>query len=127
MVYLQWIGKQLNMENEMQNEQHQMVLALADEIARMEQNLACMHEGTVGRKQLTRSLQRMKTHLKIAGYEVVDMLGQPYQEGMKVVANFKFDETLPEGQQVITAVVRPQVNYKGEMIQVAEIMVSQNF
>jgi len=115
------------MENEMLNEQHQMVLAIADEITRMEQNLKSMPEETNGRKQLMRSLLRMKTHLLIAGYEVVDMLGQPYFDGMKVVANFKFDETLPEGRQIVTSVARPQVNYKGEMIQVAEIMVSQNF
>ena len=115
------------MENEILNQQHQMVLAIADEMARMEQNLNSMPEAIHGRKQLMRSLQRMKTHLMIGGYEMVDMLGQPYFEGMKVVANFKFDETLPEGKQTVTAVVRPQVNYKGEMIQVAEIIVSQNF
>ena len=108
-------------------EQHQMVLAIADEMARMEQNLLRMPKETVGRKQAIRSLQRMKTHLQAAGYEVVEMLGHPYIEGMKVVADFKFDETLPEGQQTITSVTRPQVNYRGEMIQVAEITVSQNF
>lgn len=114
------------MENEIINEQHSMVLAIADEIARMEQTIACMPEETYGRKHLMRSIQRMKTHLMTAGYEVVDMLGQTYTDGMKVVANFKFDETLPEGCQRITAVTRPQVNYKDEMIQVAMITVSQN-
>ena len=114
------------METEAMKEQHLMVLAIADEMARMEQNLMSMPEETLGRKQLLRSLQRMKTHLMTAGYEVVEMLGQPYNDGMKVVASFKFDESLPEGQQVVTSVIRPQVNYRGEMIQVAEIIVSQN-
>lgn len=114
------------METETMKEQHLMVLAIADEMARMEQNLISMPQETSGRKQLLRSLQRIKTHLMTAGYEVVEMLGQSYNDGMKVVASFKFDETLPEGQQVVTSVIRPQVNYRGEMIQVAEIIVSQN-
>lgn len=103
-----------------------MVLAIADEMTRMEQNLLRMPEDTAGRKQLVRSLQRMKTHLMTAGYEIVDMLGNPYVDGMKVLAHFQYDETLAEGQQIVTSVTRPQVNYEGEMIQVAEITVSQN-
>lgn len=115
------------MGNEIREEPHQLVLAIADEMVRMEQNLLGMPEDTSGRKQLLRSLQRMKTHLMTSGYEIVEMLGHPYTDGMKVRATFKFDETMPEGQQTITSVTRPQVNYHGKMIQVAEITVSQNF
>lgn len=114
------------MNEETMNRQHQLVLAIADEMSRMEQNILRMPDDAVGRKQLTRSLQRMRTHLMTAGYEIVDLLGKPYLEGMKVLAHFQYDETLPEGQQTITAVARPQVNYEGEMIQVADITVSQN-
>ena len=114
------------MNEETMNIQHQMVLAIADELARMEQTLSRMPDDTTGRKQLAKSVQRIKTHLNAAGYEIVDTLGMPYVEGMKVVANFNFDETLPEGSSVITTVTRPQVNYEGEMIQVAMITVSQN-
>ena len=106
--------------------QHQLVLAVADEMARMEQNLLRMPDDTIGHKQLVRSLQRMKTHLMTAGYEMVDMLGKPYMDGMKGLAHFQYDEALPEGQMLVTAVNRPQVNYEGEMIQVADITVSQN-
>ena len=108
------------------NTQHQIVLAIADEMVRMDQTLSRMPEDTVGRKQLAKSLSRMKTHLMSAGYEVVDMLGKPYIDGMKVVAHFNYDESLPEGSSVITSVTRPQVNYDGEMIQVAIITVTQN-
>lgn len=108
------------------NTQHQIVLAIADELVRMDQTLSRMPEDTVGRKQLAKSLYRMKTHLMSAGYEVVDMLGKPYIDGMKVVAHFNYDESLPEGSSVITSVTRPQVNYDGEMIQVAIITVTQN-
>ena len=60
------------------------------------------------------------------GYEIVDMLGKPYKEGMRVVANFVQDDTLPEGEQVITRIIKPQVNFNGVMIQTAQIEVSQN-
>lgn len=107
------------------NEQHEMVLALADELVRMQQNLARMDSAVRGYKQLQRSVQRMNTILQAAGYEVVDMLGQPYSDGMRVVASFNLDDSMPPGQQLITAVSRPQVNYQGEMIQVAMVTVSQ--
>jgi hypothetical protein len=45
---------------------------------------------------------------------------------MKVVANFIVDENLPEHTQIITSITKPQINYKGKMIQAAQITVSQN-
>ena len=36
------------------------------------------------------------------------------------------DETLAEGEQKITGIIKPQINYKGKMIQSAQITVSQN-
>lgn len=60
------------------------------------------------------------------GYEIVDMLGKHYNDGMKVIANFVPDENLEEGEQVITKIIKPQINYNGVMIQAAEIEVSQN-
>lgn len=54
------------------------------------------------------------------------MLGKPYDEGMKVIANFILDENLEEGKQIITGIAKPQVNFNGKMIQAAHITVSQN-
>ena len=45
---------------------------------------------------------------------------------MKVVANFVSDENLKDGEQIITGIIKPQVNYNGKMIQAAQITVSQN-
>ena len=45
---------------------------------------------------------------------------------MKVTANFIEDENLEQGQQIITGIIKPQINYKGKMIQAAQITVSQN-
>jgi len=43
---------------------------------------------------------------------------------MKVSANFRPDENLKQGEQVITRIIKPQVNFKGVMIQAAQVEVS---
>ena len=68
----------------------------------------------------------MKDNLLASGYEIVDMLGKPYHEGMKVTANFIEDNNLGEGQQIISDIIKPQINHNGQMIQAAQITVSQN-
>jgi len=79
-----------------------------------------------GYKQLSKGIERIKDNFKAKGYEITDMLGKPYVEGMKVVANFVPDESLPEGSQIITGIIKPQILFNGTMIQAAEITVSQN-
>ena len=105
---------------------HSFALKIGDEITKMEVNLSRMDPTIRGYKILCRSIQRIKDNFKSREYEIVDMLGKPYNEGMKVVANFVFDDTLAEGEQKITGIIKPQINYKGKMIQAAQITVSQN-
>ena len=105
---------------------HSLVRKVADEIVRIELNLSRMDPSIKGYKQLTKGVERIKDNFKAKGYEITDMLGKPYVEGMKVVANFISDETLPEGSQIITGIIKPQIIYNGTMIQAAEITVSQN-
>lgn len=105
---------------------HTLVKALADRITFMEMTLYRMDSSVKGHKHLTRSIKQMKDNLLANGYELVDMLGKDYVEGMKVTASFVVDDTLEEGKQVITGITKPQINYKGKMIQAAQITVSQN-
>lgn len=105
---------------------HSLALKVADEIAKIELNLSRMDPSIRGYKQLTKAVQRLKDNFMANGYEIVDMLGKPYNDGMKVIANFVVDESLEEGTQIITGVIKPQVNYNGQMIQAAQITVSQN-
>ncbi len=105
---------------------HSLALKVADEIVRIELNLSRMDASVKGYKQLSKAVERIKNNFAANGYEIVDMLGKQYNEGMKVVANFVPDETLKEGEQVITGVTKPQINYNGKMIQSAQITVSQN-
>lgn len=110
------------------NEQtdHTLALKVADEIVRIETNLSRMDTSVRGYKQLAKAVERIRTNFLANGYEIVEMLGKPYNEGMKVVANFVSDDTLAEGEQKITGIIKPQINFKGKMIQSAQITVSQN-
>lgn len=101
------------------------VLAIAGEIARMENNLYRM-EDVPGRKQVSKALDRMKVALQVEGYSVIPLLGTSYKEGMQMSAVFVLDESLPLGSSVITSVQKPQVNRNGRMIQAACVTVGQN-
>lgn len=105
---------------------HSLTLKVADEVTRIEMNLSRMDATVKGYKQLSKAVQRIKDNFMANGYEIVDMLGKPYNEGMKVIANFVADESLEQGKQIITGIVKPQINYKGQVIQTAQITVSQN-
>ena len=104
---------------------HSLTLKVADEIVKIEMNLSRMDENIKGYKQLSRGVQRIKDNFKANDYEIVDMLGKDYQPGMKVIATFIPDEKLEPGKQIITRIIKPQVNYKQVMIQAAQIEVSQ--
>lgn len=108
------------------NDEQDLIKTLADRITFMEMTLYRMDNKVRGYKQLTKSISQMKDNLSANGYEIVDMLGKPYNQGMKVTANFIEDENLEQGQQIITGIIKPQINYKGKMIQAAQITVSQN-
>ena len=101
------------------------VLSIAGEIARMENNLHRM-EDVPGRKQVMKALERMKGDFQAEDYTIVPLLGHPYVEGMNAKAVFVPDESIKEGDSVIVSVQKPQVNYRGKMIQAAAITVGQN-
>jgi hypothetical protein len=103
---------------------HELPLKVADEIIRIQKNLSNMEAGTKGLKQLTASMKRIQDNFEANGYELVEMLGKTYDPGMKVSAIFRPDGTLKKNEQIITRIIKPQVNFKGVMIQAAQIEVS---
>lgn len=105
---------------------HSLTLKVADEIVKIEMNLSRMDPSVKGYKQLAKGVQRIKDNFKANDYDIVDMLGKQYQPGMKAVVTFVTDDTLEPGQQIITRIIKPQVNYKQIMIQAAQIEVSQS-
>lgn len=122
-VSKQQVSKSLTEE---QKPDHSLALKVADEIVRIKTNLMRMDANVKGHKQLSKAVERIEANFLANGYEIVDMLGKPYYEGMKVAASFVEDETLPKGTQKITRVIKPQINYNNVMIQAAQIEVSQN-
>lgn len=105
---------------------HSLTLKVADEIVKIEMNLSRMDESVKGYKQLSKGVQRIKDNFRANDYEIVDMLGKPYQAGMRAAVTFVTDENLEPGQQIISRIIKPQVNYKQIMIQAAQIEVSQS-
>ena len=115
----------MSMDIEARTTDHSLPLAIADELNRMEANLAYMNADVTGYKQLCRCVERMKTVLQTYGYEMVSLLGQTYTDGMRVVAHFVIDEEMEsDAPPRITGVSKPQVNFEGHMIQVAQVTVS---
>ena len=49
-----------------------------------------------------------------------------YVDGMKVEARFVDNPDIPKGEEVITEVLKPQINYKGVVIQTAKVEVSKS-
>lgn len=103
-----------------------MLISMVNEMARMELNISRMDPDVKGRKQLLKSIERMKLHLKSSGIEVPQLQGQPYDAGLRADVEFISDESLPPGAQIISTIVRPQININGIIVQKAEIVVSQN-
>lgn len=81
--------------------EQKLITTLADRITFMEMTLYKMDSSVRGHKQLSKSIKQMKDNLLVNGYELVDMLGKDYHDGMKVTANFVEDEELPAGKQII--------------------------
>lgn len=104
---------------------HSLVIKIADEVVRIQKNITRMDEKTKGLKQLAASVIRIKDNVASNGYEIVDMLGKPYSKGLKGSVDFIVDDDLAVGDQIITRVIKPQINYQGVMIQSAQIEVSQ--
>ncbi len=127
------LEKQLKLQQEInrsqqvannEKEDHSLALKVADEIVRIQKNLSRMDEKTKGVKQLKASVKRIQDNFEANGYEIVDMLGKEYNDGMKVIANFIPSDKIETGKEIITRIIKPQVNYKGKMIQAAQIEVS---
>ena len=104
---------------------HSLALKVASEINLIERNINLMDKGTKGLKQLERSVGKLKDNLSANGYEMPELLGKQYHQGMKVIVTSSIpDVELEKGSEIITKVLIPQVNFNDKMIQTAQIEVS---
>lgn len=106
---------------------HLLALKVADEIVRMHKNISKMDSNIKGLKPVEKGIERIQANFAANGYEMINLLNQEYDERINCdVINFTTDDTLPKGTRIINAIIKPQVNYNGVLIQRAQVDVSQN-
>ena len=103
---------------------HSFAKRIADEIVRITTNLSRMDESIKGHKQLSASVRKLEQTLNVNKYELVKLLNQPYNEGLNLQATFVSDDSLAPDESIITRIIKPQINYKGKLIQAAQVEVS---
>ena len=107
---------------------HTLALRVADEITLIERNISLMDSSVKGLKQLARSVSKLRDNLLANGYEIPELLGKKYDQGMKVIVVSSIpDENIEKGVEIISKVIKPQVNYQEVMIQTAQIEVSAGY
>ncbi|MFA7122479.1 MAG: hypothetical protein WC212_00350 [Candidatus Delongbacteria bacterium] len=127
---LELFEKQIQLSNDIdtiknQEPDHRQFIKISDELNRIEKNLRAMDESVKGYKQLKAAAHRMKEHLNSKDYEIVELLGTKYDEGMNIEVTIVPDDKLEQGKMVITNIVKPQLKYKGKIIQSGEVTVNQ--
>lgn len=106
---------------------HSLPLKVADEITIIERNISFMDKNVKGIKQLLRSVQKLKDNLNANGYEIPDLIGTQYHPGMKIIlVNSVIDDNIEKDKEIITKVIKPQVNYMDRIIQSAQVETSKN-
>ena len=110
--------------NELENEDHAFAKKVADLSTRMNRTLNSMDNTIKGHKKLMMAIEKLEKSLEDNGYELVPLLNKPYNEGMKLLASLQPDESLKKDEKIITQIIKPQINYKGKLIQSAEVIVS---
>lgn len=105
----------------------ELALKVADRLVVMEQNLSRMDEGTKGLKQLRKGIENIKANFSANGFEIVDLLGKPFDERDKRIEPviFKTDESLSSNERIISRIIKPLINFNQQPIQNAQVEVSQ--
>jgi regulator of replication initiation timing len=107
---------------------HSLALKVASEINLIERNINLMDSKTKGLKQLQASVGKLKDNLSANGYEMPELLGKQFHQGLKVIVTSSIpDENLENGQEIISKILIPAVLYNDKMIQTAQIEVSVGY
>jgi hypothetical protein len=73
------------------------------------------------------SLGSLRTYFNNSGYEITDFTGKDYDERIPMkIKNTYFEETLEKGSEVISKTLKPQIKFKGIVIQEAEVSTKYN-
>jgi len=104
---------------------HSLPLRVADEITRINAYANTLDPKFQDSKALKSSVKKLINTLKVSNYELVDLLGQKYNDGLKViVVNAIPDNKLKNGEEIISNIIKPLVKFNGEQIQAAQVEIS---
>lgn len=104
---------------------HSLPLKVADEITRINAYANTLDPNSQDAKALKSSVKRLINTFKASQYEIIDLLGQKYDDGIKAIpVTYITDINLPKGEEIISKIIKPLVKYKGEPIQAAQVEVS---
>ncbi len=103
---------------------HKLPLKVGNEIYRMRQRINTIKSEDKSLIPLSKSLERLEEEFNQGGYEIVDMLNKQFNDGLSVKATFIPSDNLNPGERIITKVIKPQINFNQQAIQMAEIEVS---
>tara|TARA_B100000900_G_scaffold123002_1_gene103765 strand:+ start:13278 stop:14258 length:981 start_codon:yes stop_codon:yes gene_type:complete len=103
---------------------------VVDEIMTMENNIYQMTEdekNSRGLKRIIRAIRNLRNNYKTMGYDIPQLLGTEWKEGdvIEIVSELP-DENIEKGKRIITRIVTPRIDFKGEMIQRAKVELKSN-
>lgn len=105
---------------------HSVLLAIINDIVRMQQNLEYIDDSVKGIPQLKSRVRSILLTLKSNRYEIPDLVGRSYHEGDNMTATLELNEKMQPGTNRIKRVIRPQVSFQGKLIQAAEVVIEYN-
>ena len=100
---------------------------VVDQIATMENNIYHMDPETRGLNKIVRAIKNLRNNYKVMGYDIPVLLGTEWKEGdiIEIIAELP-DESIEKGKKIITRVVTPRIDFKGEMIQRPKVEIKYN-
>ena len=101
---------------------YQFPISIGNEIYRLKNRLLKMSVQVDDIKQLLKTIDRMQTIMNEEGFEIIDLVNLNYDEGMTVKVRFVPANNSTENN-IISKVIKPQINYNGQLIQIADIEV----
>ncbi|MDE7153390.1 MAG: hypothetical protein K2O00_02945 [Muribaculaceae bacterium] len=105
---------------------HDLNLAVLNEISRIEQNLRQMDYTVKGVSNISNRVLSMKAVYSSLGYEMPELMGTEYNQADNHQVTLQYDGSLEPGKSVVKKVIRPAVLFNNNLIQSASIVVSFN-
>jgi len=104
---------------------HSLTLKVADEVTRINAFANTLDPTKQETIALKSSVKRIIDNFKANKYEIVDLLGQKYDDRLNIiVVGESIDSTLNSGEEKITKIRIPLVKFNGEQIQAAQVEIS---